>query len=212
MFSASLRASFLLWGGAIWGNLCWACSSPAVHLAASSLPSACPCSVPDLGGNRKIQGVTKYACMNVQKKREASSRPPVLGTAILRPDQPSAKLTRACLTLRDASLMTRGALRSNDLAPPPLPRDYDIEIEGLKRETMKAQEEHEGLVAVRDRLESGRVFVKEQLAKTKVCAYAVCFSSHLFRRLSSSVRHTYTVRTYMLLHLSGVPCSPHNEA
>lgn len=33
---------------------------------------------------------------------------------------------------------------------------------------MKAQEEHEGLVAVRDRLESGRVFVEEQLAKTKV--------------------------------------------
>lgn len=47
-------------------------------------------------------------------------------------------------------------------------REYDIEIEGLKRETLKAQEEHEGLVAVRDRLESGRVFVEEQLAKTKV--------------------------------------------
>ncbi|CAM9746251.1 unnamed protein product [Scytosiphon promiscuus] len=46
-------------------------------------------------------------------------------------------------------------------------REYDIEIEGLKRETLKAQEEHEGLVAVRDRLESGRVFVEEQLAKTK---------------------------------------------
>ncbi|CAN0190282.1 unnamed protein product [Pylaiella littoralis] len=46
-------------------------------------------------------------------------------------------------------------------------RDYDIEIEGLKRQTMKAQEEHEGLIAVRDRLESGRVFVEEQLAKTK---------------------------------------------
>lgn len=47
-------------------------------------------------------------------------------------------------------------------------RDYDIEIEGLKRETMKAQEEHEVLIAVRDRLESGRAFVEEQLAKTKV--------------------------------------------
>lgn len=47
-------------------------------------------------------------------------------------------------------------------------RDYDIEIEGLKRETLKAQEEHEGLIAVRDRLESGRAFVEEQLAKTKV--------------------------------------------
>ncbi|CBJ31769.1 conserved unknown protein [Ectocarpus siliculosus] len=46
-------------------------------------------------------------------------------------------------------------------------RDYDIEIEGLKRETLKAQEEHEGLIAVRDRLESGRAFVEEQLAKTK---------------------------------------------
>lgn len=33
---------------------------------------------------------------------------------------------------------------------------------------MKAQEEHEGLIAVKDRLESGRVFVEEQLAKTKV--------------------------------------------
>lgn len=33
---------------------------------------------------------------------------------------------------------------------------------------MRAQEEHEGLIAVRDRLESGRVFVEEQLAKTKV--------------------------------------------
>lgn len=52
--------------------------------------------------------------------------------------------------------------------PNPLLRDYDIEIEGVKRETMKAQEEHEGLIAVRDRLESGRVFVEEQLAKTKV--------------------------------------------
>ena len=47
-------------------------------------------------------------------------------------------------------------------------RDYDIEIEGLKRETLRAQEEHEGLVAIRDRLESSRVFVEEQLAKTKV--------------------------------------------
>lgn len=47
-------------------------------------------------------------------------------------------------------------------------RDYDIEIEGLKRETLKAQEEHEGLVAIRDRLESSRAFVEEQLAKTKV--------------------------------------------
>lgn len=47
-------------------------------------------------------------------------------------------------------------------------RDYDIEIEGLKRETLKAQEEHEGLVAIRDRHESDRAFVEEQLAKTKV--------------------------------------------
>ena len=39
---------------------------------------------------------------------------------------------------------------------------------------MKAQEEHEGLVAVRDRLESGRVFVEEQLAKTKVCVHFSC--------------------------------------
>eukprot|EP00904_Undaria_pinnatifida_P003878 jgi/Undpi1/13491/HiC_scaffold_8.g03150.m1 len=46
-------------------------------------------------------------------------------------------------------------------------RDYDIEIEGLKRETLRAQEEHEGLIAIRDRLESSRVFVEEQLAKTK---------------------------------------------
>ena len=47
-------------------------------------------------------------------------------------------------------------------------RDFDMEIEGLKRETLRAQEEHEGLVAVRDRLESDRGFVEEQLAKTKV--------------------------------------------
>lgn len=59
-------------------------------------------------------------------------------------------------------------VRSPFDSPPPCPRDYDIEIEGLKRETMRAQEEHEGLIAVRDRLESGRVFVEEQLAKTKV--------------------------------------------
>lgn len=47
-------------------------------------------------------------------------------------------------------------------------RDYDIEIDGLKRETLRAQEEHERFVAVRDRLESDRVFVEEQLTKTKV--------------------------------------------
>lgn len=55
-------------------------------------------------------------------------------------------------------------------------RDYDIEIEGLKRETLKAQEEHEGLIAVRDRLESGRAFVEEQLAKTKVWRFSQRFT------------------------------------
>lgn len=49
-------------------------------------------------------------------------------------------------------------------------RDYDIEIEGLKREIVRAQEEHEGLVAVKDRLESDRAFVEEQLDRTKVNA------------------------------------------
>ena len=50
---------------------------------------------------------------------------------------------------------------------------------------MKAQEEHEGLVAVRDRLESGRVFVEEQLAKTKVCVHVVWFQPHRCWCLSS---------------------------
>lgn len=49
-----------------------------------------------------------------------------------------------------------------------LRRDYDIEIEGVKRETLRAQEEHEGLVAIRDRLESDRSFVEQQLGKIKV--------------------------------------------
>lgn len=47
-------------------------------------------------------------------------------------------------------------------------RDYDVEIEGLKRETLRAQEEHEGLVAVRDRLESDRTFIDEQVGRIKV--------------------------------------------
>lgn len=47
-------------------------------------------------------------------------------------------------------------------------RDYDVEIEGLKRETLRAQEEHEGLVAVRDRLESDRTFIDEQLGRIRV--------------------------------------------
>lgn len=73
--------------------------------------------------------------------------------------------------------LTREEMRANKINPPSLSfmlgfsvgRDYDIEIEGIKRETLRAQAEHEGLVAVRDRLESDRAFVDEQLAKTKVC-------------------------------------------
>lgn len=47
-------------------------------------------------------------------------------------------------------------------------RDFDMEIEGVKRETLRAQEEHEGLVAIKARIENDRAFVEEQLAKTKV--------------------------------------------
>lgn len=56
---------------------------------------------------------------------------------------------------------------------------------------MKAQEEHEGLIAVRDRLESGRVFVEEQLAKTKVhCSnvHIKAYRSHRWGNRSPSPR------------------------
>lgn len=70
-------------------------------------------------------------------------------------------------------------------------RDYDIEIEGLKRETLRAQEEHERLVAVRDRLESDRVFVEEQLTKTKVrSVYSMIVGLLRYWYHTASVLHT----------------------
>ncbi|CAM9148875.1 unnamed protein product, partial [Choristocarpus tenellus] len=42
-------------------------------------------------------------------------------------------------------------------------RDYDIEIEGLKREILKAQADNEGLVSVRDRLRHDKAFVPKCL-------------------------------------------------
>ncbi|CAM9386456.1 unnamed protein product [Ascophyllum nodosum] len=74
------------------------------------------------------------------------------------------------LNRRDEALTTaQNALKEAEISA----RDFDMEIEGLKRETLRAQEEHEGLVAVRDRLESDRGFVEEQLAKTKAERHAL---------------------------------------
>lgn len=46
-------------------------------------------------------------------------------------------------------------------------RDYDTELQGVKREILKAQAENETLVAIRDRLESETHFAEEQLEKIK---------------------------------------------
>ena len=77
-------------------------------------------------------------------------------------------------------------------------RDYDIEIEGLKRETLRAQEEHEGLIAIRDRLESSRVFVEEQLAKTKVSRQANGRGLHFSAR-EFSIRRGFLLAFFLVI-------------
>ncbi len=74
------------------------------------------------------------------------------------------KSSLVALARRDEALMAaQTALRDAQTCA----KDYDTEIEGVKREILKSQARNETIVSVRDRLEAEVNFVEESLQKIR---------------------------------------------